>query len=115
MNKRSEMMMEYAKWINGGDVRIPDDDEAHSDMARIPLDRGTSLGLRYRPSKDEIKRASGGESTDFVDADGLTFSFPVRSKMAGEAGPNWRKADGGGLTKVGSGLKSLARKRMVRE
>ena len=39
LNKRAEIIIELAKWLNGGDVRIPDDDEVHADFACIPLDK----------------------------------------------------------------------------
>lgn len=79
-NKRSEMICEYAKWLNAGDVRIPDDDEGHRALACIPADEVTSSGLRALKSKKEIKKAIGGALLlDIVDSDALTFAYPVRS------------------------------------
>lgn len=111
MNKRSEIIIEYAKWINGGDVRIPDTDDGHAALACVPLDEQTSNGLKFLKSKREIKRMLGGALLlDIVDADALTFSYPVRR----DAGENRiRKADGNRpASKAGGGpLKSLSRKR----
>lgn len=112
VNKRTEMLMEYAKWINAGDVRIPDDDEGHAALACIPLDEQTSSGLYSIKSKREIKRALGGALLlDIVDADALTFAYPVRRDI-GDTG-RFRKAAGTRpASKAGGGpLKSMARKR----
>jgi len=106
MNKRSEMLCTAADWVNAGGVRIPDDDEAHSDFAIIPLDSTTSNGLRFIASKKDIKKLHNGKSTDILDAFVLTFSFPVRRSITGGTGAaaaasnqsGWRKAknsDGG--------------------
>jgi len=78
LNKRSEMMIDAAEWVNGGGVRIPDDDEVHSDFAAIPLDETTSNGLKYIKAKKDIKKLLGGKSTDIYDAFALTFAYPVR-------------------------------------
>jgi hypothetical protein len=78
LNKRSEMIIEAAEWVNGGDVKIPDDDEIHSDFAAMPLDETTSNGLKYIKAKKDIKKLLGGKSTDIYDAFALTFAYPVR-------------------------------------
>ena len=82
-NKRSEIICEYAKWINGGGVQIPDDDESHRALACIPIDKPNSHGLRTIKSKDEIKKLIGGALLlDIIDSDALTFSYPVRGAAA---------------------------------
>jgi hypothetical protein len=113
-NKRSEIIIEFAKWVNGGNVRVPDDDEFHADLASIPLDQATSNGLKCIVSKEIIKKSLGGRSPDILDAAALTFAYPVRrTKGAGE-GPEdadearrWR----GMGVKKSSPLASMARKR----
>ena len=77
LNKRSEIIIECAKWLNAGGVRIPDDDEVHADFACMPLDKETSNGLKFLPSKREIKQAFG-RSPDIFDSVALTFAYPVR-------------------------------------
>lgn len=77
LNKRSEIIIECAKWLNAGGVRIPDDDEVHADFACMPLDKETSNGLKFLPSKREIK-AAFGRSPDIFDSVALTFAYPVR-------------------------------------
>jgi hypothetical protein len=114
MNKRSEIICEYAKWINAGGVRIPDDDVGHAALACVPLDEVTSNGLKFLKSKREIKRALGGALLlDIVDADALTFSYPVRRGGGnGSDGSNFRKAESKpGFRKVGGPLKALSRMR----
>jgi len=108
MNKRSEMLIEAAEWINGRGVRIPDSDELHSDLAAVPIDETTSNGLKYIKPKKDIKKLLGGKSTDIFDAFALTFAYPVRKNGFGSArnsgaGVNgiggsdfgWSKKDGG--------------------
>ncbi len=104
MNKRSEMILAVADWVNGGDVRIPDNDEVHSDLAVMPLDNTTSNGLRYIVPKKDIKKLHNGKSTDIYDSLALTFSYPVRRGIAGAVGrgnageagvSGWKKKDGG--------------------
>lgn len=77
LNKRSEMIIKAAQWINTGGVRIPDDEKFHADLACVPLDKTTSNGLRYIISKEEIKKILG-RSPDMYDAFALTFAYPVR-------------------------------------
>ena len=106
MNKRTEIICEYAAWINGGEVRIPDDDEGYAALACIPLDESTSNGLRFLKSKREIKRAIGGALLlDIVDADALTFSYPIRREAGGAL---WKKSSG---KKADGGLTSMTRRR----
>ena len=105
LNKRSEMICTAADWINGGGVRIPDDDEFHSDLAVIPLDNTTSNGLRYIVPKKDIKKLNNQKSTDVLDAFVLTFAYPVRPGVVsgavtgmkgGDASVGgWKKKDGG--------------------
>lgn len=85
-NKRTEIYLEYAKWLNAGGVQIPDDDESHAALACIPPAKLTSGGLLALPSKDSIKSDIGGALLlDITDADALTFAYPVRSALSEEA------------------------------
>jgi len=103
LNKRSEIIIAAADWVNGGGVRIPDLDEVHSDLAVMPLDNTTSNGLRYIPPKAEIKKIHNGKSTDIYDSFALTFSYPVRRGVSGSVGVagrgeavnGWAKKSGG--------------------
>ncbi len=107
-NKRTEMYMEYAKWLNAGDVRIPDDHEGHAALACIPPPKQTSNGLHALASKAEIKKSLGGALLlDIADADALTFAYPVRGQEF-EASKRFRKADSrDGIHKANGGpLKS---------
>ena len=104
-NKRTEIFMEYAKWLNAGDVRIPDDDEGHSALASIPPAKPNSNGLLMLPPKDVIKKNAGASvCQDIVDADALTFTYPVRAPSA-DGAPTVKKA---GVSKKGGPLKSSA-------
>ena len=112
LNKRSEILIEAAKWINAGNVNIPDSDELHADLACMPLDEETSNGLKFLKSKREIKKLLG-RSTDFFDAIGLTFAYPVRRNLDDTGG--FRKATIGekasNFKRTGGALKSRARRR----
>lgn len=81
LNKRSEMIIKAAQWINTGGVKIPDDEKFHADLACVPLDKTTSNGLRYIISKEEIKKVLG-RSPDMYDAFCLTFAYAVRKLTA---------------------------------
>ena len=113
LNKRSEIIMECAKWINARGVRIPDKDDIHADFASMPLDEETSNGLHFIKSKREIKKLLG-RSPDIFDAVALTFSYPVR--QSGDDLGRIRKADGSRpASKAGGGpLRSLSRMRRGR-
>lgn len=80
MNKRSEILIAAATWLNAGGVRIPDDDEIHADLACMPLDEETSNGLKFLKSKREIRKILG-RSPDIFDSIGLTFAYPVRRDL----------------------------------
>lgn len=118
LNKRSEMIIAVADAVNGGDYRIPDNDEVHSDLAVMPLDNTTSNGLRYIPPKKDIKKLHNGKSTDIFDALALTYAYPVRLGVTGAVGKpgaagavsGWRKTGG-----VKSPLSSLNRFRGGKE
>lgn len=112
LNKRSEIIMECAAWLNARDVRIPDRDDVHADFACMPLDEETSNGLHFIKSKREIKKLLG-RSPDIFDAAALTFSYPVR--RTGDEGQKVRKPEGGSSASKGGGpLKSMARVRRGR-
>jgi len=106
-NKRSEMIIAVAEYINGGDVSIPDDDELHADLACIPIDEQGSDNIRYILGKKEIKKLLG-RSPDIYDAFALTFAYPVRA-----TGVNTRFTKGpkvsGGFKKQDGPLKTLNR------
>lgn len=109
-NKRSEIIIETAKWVNEGNVRIPDDDDVIADLAAMPLDEEDSNGIHYVKSKKEIKKILG-RSPDIYDALALTFAYPVRrpsvvninSDLTYKRGGNVSAARGGGP------LKSMSR------
>ena len=92
LNKRSEIMMEFAKWVNGRDVRIPDRDDVHADIAAIPLDETTANGLKFIKSTREIKKLLN-RSPDIYMACSLTMAYPVRRRDAGPGGSRVRIAD----------------------
>lgn len=101
LNKRSEMICEFADAVNKGDYRLPDSDELHSDMAVIPVDRTSSNGLRCIAPKEDIKKLHNGKSTDILDAFVLTYAYPVRrGQQTGAVTERssvggWKKKDGG--------------------
>lgn len=109
-NKRSEIILEAAKWINDGGVRIPDDNDVHADLAAMPLPEETSEGIKYMKSKREIKKLLG-RSPDIYDAIALTFAYPVIPN-SGDGGGNWRKAQSPTRASTG-GLSSMARRRAM--
>lgn len=107
MNKRTEIIVEFAKWLNAGGVRIPDEEDVHEALACMPLDEETSNGLKFLKSKREIKRLlSGALLLDIVDAGALTFAYPVRREISANGSGRIRKADS---TLNGGPLKSLFR------
>lgn len=112
LNKRAEIIIEAALWINTGDgVAIPDDDEVHADLAAMPLDKETSNGVKYLPPKEQIV-ADFGRSPDIFDSLALTFAYPVRRTEAAGVEKMWKKAD---AVKGGAGpLASMNRRRAQR-
>ena len=81
-NKRTEMIMNTAAWVNEGNVRIPDDDDVIADLAAMPLDEEDANHVHYVRSKREIKKDLG-RSPDIYDAIALTFAYPVRRDLPG--------------------------------
>lgn len=75
-NKRSEMIIETAKWLNAGSVRIPDQNDVHADFACMPMNKQRSDNVLFVPPKEEIKKILG-RSPDIYDATALTFAHPV--------------------------------------
>lgn len=81
LNKRAEMWCELRDWLHSGEVKIPDNDEIHKDLAVIPDHKFNSSGRILLPKKDDIKKEHGF-SPDIGDALALTFAFPVRPRGA---------------------------------
>lgn len=114
-NKRSEIIIECAKWLNAGDgVAVPDDDDVHADLAAMPLDKESSNGVKYMPPKEEIIKVLG-RSPDIFDAIALTFAYPVRRADADMRGANtWQKVErAGGVGRRAGPLSSLNRRRRI--
>ena len=111
-NKRSEIIIAVAGWVNAEGVRIPDDDEVHADLACMPLDEEDSKGIKSMPSKRQIKKALGGRSPDIYDALALTFAYPVRRQFGGAA--PFRKATEGEMAARGNRGPLSTRSRMRR-
>lgn len=82
LNKRAEMDAAYAEWINGGDVRVPDDDVFHKESVATPLQVKTSSGLKKSIPKEKIEE-DAGTKIDIKDSAILTFAFPVRRDLEG--------------------------------
>lgn len=57
---------------------MPDSDELASELRTIPIPSASTVrgALRF-PKKRDIRSENNNESTDIVDALGLTFAFPV--------------------------------------
>lgn len=123
-NKRSEIVLTAADWINGGEVSIPDaperqldencwlvsGDEIHADLASMPMHRETSDGIHQILPKEEIIKLLG-RSPDVFDMLALTFAYPVH-RIDPLRENSWRRADSSGKISANrSGLKSLMRKR----
>jgi len=112
MNKRSEMIITMAGWINGGDVRIPKNEEFHADLAVIPQEQTTSDGKRYIVPKKDIKKVYNGKSTDYLDSAALTFAYPVRRSVSGAVGG--AGSNNGGWVKKNSGKSPLSSENFFR-
>ena len=107
-NKRTEMFYTYAEMMNAGDMIIPDDDEGHAALSSIPPAKPNSSGLLQLPAKDIIKKASPSANQDIVDADALTFAYPVQSRAAARINaprlaPTIKKNGGGGSSVLRGG------------
>lgn len=131
-NKRSEMILAGADWLNGGEVSIPDcleqrldgntwicdGNEIHADLACLPMHRETSDGKHQVLPKEEIIKILG-RSPDIFDALALTFAYPVH-KIDPLRENSWRRVNGHATiqsqngNKGGGPLRSLARKRDLR-
>ncbi len=129
-NKRSEIHLVAADWVNGGQVSIPDGpeiqlddhcwlcggDEIHADLAALPMHKETSEGKHYILSREELIKLFG-QSLDVFAGFALTHSLPVHLARAENT---WRRADSSdtiasrnGHNGHGGGLRSLARKRAL--
>jgi len=80
LNKRAEMDDEYAKWINAGGVRVPDDDVFHKESVATPVQLKTSSGLKKSVPKELIEEKAKTK-LDIKDAAILTFAYPVRRDL----------------------------------
>lgn len=78
-NKRAEMWCTFRDWLHGedGEVRIPDDDVFHADIACMPDTKQTSSNLIQLEAKDQIRKRFK-RSPDIGDASALTFAYPVK-------------------------------------
>lgn len=83
LNKRCEMWCEFAKFINDGNTRVPDDDVFHKEATAVPQTKKTSSGLRKLIPKEEIEDKSKTK-VDIGDAAALTFAYPVRRNLEGQ-------------------------------
>jgi hypothetical protein len=132
-NKRSEIILTAADFINAGNVSIPDTeeqqldahtwlcggDEIHADLAAMPMHKETSEGKHSVVPREDLIRLFG-QSFDIFSAFALTFSFPVHTPLSQQN--NWRRADlsatvgnvnGRGRNNGSGGLRSLMRKRGI--
>lgn len=127
-NKRSEIVLTAADWVNEGGVSLPNGkevevvrgrewvcggDEIHADLACLPMHKETADGVRYVEPK-EVLIKNLGRSPDILDALALTFAFPVRSAFA--ATSTWRVAGASDTMRsqnrnAGGGLRTFARRR----
>lgn len=82
LNKRAEMWCQMRDWFHGddGEVSCPDSDEFQRDLQGMPRDKTTSSGKIQLVSADIIFKTMR-MSLDIGSAAGLTFAYPVRSKL----------------------------------
>ena len=133
-NKRSEIHLLGADWVNGGHVSIPDGpevqldantwlcsgDQVHADLAALPMHKEESGGKHRIASREELIKLFG-QSLDIFSGFGLTFSFPVHLPNIGREN-RWRNSNGsatistqnGNTMATRGGLRSLNRKREMR-
>lgn len=90
INKRAEMLILSAEWLDEPDVNIPDDDEFHRGLMMIPTYFYSSNGRKQLLSKEKIKEKFKGLSTNTHDALGLTFAEPVARNL-GEMGRKFER------------------------
>ncbi len=83
LNKRAEMDDTFAKWVNEGGVRVPDDDVFHKEAVATPVQVKTSSGLRKSIPKEKIE-TDQKTKIDIKDAAILTFAYPVRRQLEGQ-------------------------------
>lgn len=108
LNKRVEMWDDFAKWINGGGVRVPDEDIFHKESCAVTEKKRTSSGLFKLEPKEKIEDDSGLK-IDIADAAALTFAYPVRRDMEQR-----RKLKKLTVTNTPSKLKSIQRREGMR-
>lgn len=81
MNKRAEMWCNLRDWM-AAEVKIPNDDEIHTDFMAVPDYKETSDGKIRLVSKEKIKEVFG-KSPDLGDAAALTFATPISVHATG--------------------------------
>jgi len=74
-NKRAEMWGEMAKWLEDGEVKIPDSNSLHADLC-APKYKHDSNSRLIIEKKEEMKKR-GIRSPDEGDALALTFAYPA--------------------------------------
>jgi hypothetical protein len=128
-NKRSEIILTGADYINAGNVSIPDCEEQqlneycwlcgateiHADLAAMPMHKEHSDGKKsVIPREDLIKLF--GQSFDIFSAYALTFSFPVHSQIVSNRN-GWHRSEASATINPqnrnagGGGLRTFARRR----
>ena len=126
-NKRSEIHLAGADWVNDANVSIPDGpeiqlddntwlcggDEIHADLAALPMHKENSDGKHAIAPREELIKLFG-QSLDVFAGFALTFSFPVHRVSTQNS---WRRAELSATIASRNGhggpLRSLARKRSL--
>ena len=85
INKRAEMVGDFADWLNdeNADVDVPDSDELHADFCACPYE--TDVHRRVKILEKKRIKKDFGFSPDYLDAAGLTFAFPEERAGSGKA------------------------------
>tara|TARA_R110000751_G_scaffold26693_1_gene71168 strand:+ start:871 stop:2418 length:1548 start_codon:yes stop_codon:yes gene_type:complete len=85
INKRAEMVGDFADWLNdeNADVDVPDSDELHADFCACPYE--TDVHRRVKILEKKKIKKDFGFSPDYLDAAGLTFAFPEEKAGSGQA------------------------------
>ena len=103
-NKRAEILIKSAEWLDDLGANIPDDDDFHRGLVMVPDYKRNSNGRKYVVSKDEIKKKFKGKSTNTHDAFALTFTEPVvRQGLGGDQHRVQRKTQETTMSRFRSG------------